>query len=85
MGMNIKNPETKRLARELAKLTGESMTAAVTVALSERLERIRCQEKPGDLAAKLRAIAEETGPLWKEPWKSMDIGDYLHDEMDLPE
>ena len=37
MGLNIKNPETHRLAEELAKLTGESMTAAVTTAVRERL------------------------------------------------
>ena len=37
MGLNIKNDETCRLARELARLTGESMTGAITVALRERL------------------------------------------------
>lgn len=40
MSMNIENEETHRLARELAALTGESVTAAVTEALRERLERI---------------------------------------------
>lgn len=39
MRLTIKNPETDRLARELVALTGESITAAVTVALRERLER----------------------------------------------
>ena len=38
MSLNIKNEETHRLARELAVLTGESMTGAITVALRERLE-----------------------------------------------
>ena len=33
--LNIKNEETFRLARKLARLTGETMTAAVTVALRE--------------------------------------------------
>jgi len=33
MGLNIKNKEAHRLAEELAKLTGESMTAAVTIAV----------------------------------------------------
>ena len=41
MGLNIKNEETCRLARDLATLTGESMTGAITVALRERLERER--------------------------------------------
>ena len=33
MGLNIKNEETHRLARELSQLTGESMTDAVTEAV----------------------------------------------------
>ena len=37
MSLNIKNAETHRLARELAALTGESMTGAITVALREAL------------------------------------------------
>ena len=41
MGLNIKNEETHRLVQELATLTGESMTAAVTEAVRERLNRVR--------------------------------------------
>jgi antitoxin VapB len=41
MTLNINNPEAHRLSRELAALTGESMTAAVTEAVRERLARIR--------------------------------------------
>ena len=36
MSLNIKNEETCRLAGELAHLTGETMTGAITVALRER-------------------------------------------------
>ena len=38
---NIKNDDTCRLASKLARLTGETMTGATTVALRERLERER--------------------------------------------
>lgn len=41
MSLNIKNPEAHELAKELAALTGESMTEAVLVALRERLEQVR--------------------------------------------
>lgn len=41
MAFNIKDPAADRLARELAHETGESITAAVTVAVRERLERLR--------------------------------------------
>ena len=44
MRLNIKNPKTDRLVRELAQLTGESLTAAVTVALAERLERVKRED-----------------------------------------
>ena len=41
MALNIKNPETERLAHELASTTGETLTTAVTVALTERLSTVR--------------------------------------------
>jgi antitoxin VapB len=37
MALSIKNDEADRMARELAELTGESLTEAVTTALSNRL------------------------------------------------
>lgn len=40
MALNVKSDRADRLARELAELTGESMTAAITVAFEERLARI---------------------------------------------
>jgi hypothetical protein len=39
--LNIRNPETERLAEMLAQLTGESKTEAVTKALRDRLARVR--------------------------------------------
>lgn len=83
MSLNIKNDETHRLAQELASLTGESMTAAVTEALRERLERVR-GERSGSLAERLLAIGRETAPLFKEPFRSIDHGDLLYDERGLP-
>ena len=41
MGLNIKNHETCQLAGELARLTGDTMTGAIMIALRERLERER--------------------------------------------
>ena len=40
MSLNIKNPKTHELAERVARLTGETLTEAVTIALRERLERI---------------------------------------------
>lgn len=85
MGLNIKNEQTHRRVRQLAKLTGESMTAAVDKAVQERLERVREQErKKGGLVERLLKIGRECAPLWKEPYRSMDHGDLLYDEKGLP-
>jgi antitoxin VapB len=41
MALSLKDAETDRLAREVAALTGETLTEAVRKALAERLERER--------------------------------------------
>lgn len=41
MALNIKDDGADRLARELAAETGETITTAVTVAVRERLQRLR--------------------------------------------
>lgn len=40
MPLSIKNFETERLARQVARETGESLTEAIQQALRERLERL---------------------------------------------
>jgi antitoxin VapB len=82
MSMNIKNEEAHKRARELASLTGESITAAVSEAIRERLERVRGKSKRG-LAEKLMKIGEECAARLKGPHKSMEIED-LYDERGLP-
>lgn len=41
MALNIDDPTTDRLVRELAAATGESITVATRVAIEERLTRVR--------------------------------------------
>ena len=83
MSLNIKNEKAHRQARELASLTGESMTAAVSVAIRERLERVRGNSKQG-LAERLLAIGRECAAHLKEPYKSMDVDELLYDEKGMP-
>jgi antitoxin VapB len=83
MGLNIKNEATHRLIQELASLTGESMTAAVTVAVRERLQRIRGERGDG-LAERLLAIGKDCARRLKEPYRSIDHGELLYDERGLP-
>ena len=83
MSLNIKNKEAHRLAEELAKLTGDSMTAAVTIALRERLERVRREQCPS-LADRLLEIGKDCAAHLKEPFRSADHGALLYDERGLP-
>ena len=83
MGLNIKSEETHRLARELARLTGESMTAAVTEAVRERIDRVRNRQAIS-LADRLLAIGKDCAGRLKEPFRSGDHGDLLYDERGLP-
>jgi antitoxin VapB len=64
MALSLKDPETDRLARTLAALTGETLTTAVRKALAERLqcERLRLGQAP-DLAARLMEIGERFSKL----------------------
>lgn len=83
MGLNIKSEETHRLVRELAKLTGESMTAAVTTAVRDRLDRMR-RERDIGLADRLLAIGKDCAAHLREPFRSADHGDLLYDACGLP-
>ncbi len=58
MALSIKTAEADGLARHLARLTGESMTDAITIALRERLARERAKrEAAADLPRRLEALS----------------------------
>lgn len=85
--MNIKNPETHRLSRELAAITGESVTTAVTVAVAERLDRVRSSEQgqtPSDRAARVLAAARRLREGLGDDRPTVEHGDLLYDEHGLP-
>ena len=83
MGMNIKNKEAHELAQKLADATGESMTRAVTVAVRERLERVRVAH-PTELSERLLEIGRDCATHLKEPFRSVDHATLLYDEKGLP-
>lgn len=63
MPISIKDPDTDRLARELAAVTGESLTEAIRVALAERLERHRRPERRYPMREAARRIQERLAAL----------------------
>ena len=83
MSMNIKNEEATRLIRQLSKLTGESLTTAITEAVRERLDRIR-RERGVDLAERLLVIGRDCAAHLKEPFDTIDHDTMLYDDRGLP-
>ena len=83
MSMNIKNKEASRLTRQLSRLTGESLTTAITEAVRERLDRVR-RERGVDLAERLLLIGRDCAAHLKEPFRTIKHGDILYDDHGLP-
>ena len=81
MSLNITDEETCRLANELAQLTGETVTDAVTVALRERLER---RGEIHERLQRMRAISKRTAEMLREAGPPIDHGEFLYDEWGLP-
>jgi antitoxin VapB len=85
MSLNIKNPKTHELAERVARLTGETLTEAVTAALREPLERIEnLSAIEDDRFRELKALVSGSRRLWIEPNLSVEHGDLLYDEFGLP-
>jgi len=62
VAISIKDPETDRLARELAAATGESITDAIRTALRDRLARESRRGRRG-IGAEVRRIQERLARL----------------------
>jgi antitoxin VapB len=56
MSLNIKNAEAHRLARELAEVTGGTLTDAVTEALRDRLAEAKKEDSFDLLLAEVREL-----------------------------
>jgi antitoxin VapB len=63
MPLSIKDPKTDRLARDLARRTGESITEAVTRAIEERLVRVAARSRGRSLADELMDIGRRCTAL----------------------
>ncbi len=62
MALNIKDPETERLAAEVARLTGDSKTGAVRQALRERKRRLLLASGGRSRGDRMVAVLEQQ--LW---------------------
>jgi antitoxin VapB len=83
MALNIKDPATEKLVRELADCTGETMTTAIRHAAEQRLQRVRQRLSGRRLSEELMAIGKRCAALPDFDTRSADeiIG---YDEDGLP-
>ena len=81
MGLNIKSERAHELARELAKETGLSMTAAVEKALENQLLRLYRHHEREYRFNKIKEIVSRLPPV--PPGVTSDHSD-LYDEDGLP-
>ena len=84
MGLNIKNAEACELAGELARLTGETKTGAITTALRERLARERRVRGAEKRLQDMRTIAKRCASMLEPGPSAIEHGDLLYDEQGLP-
>jgi antitoxin VapB len=63
MPLNIKDPETEKSVRELAALTGETVTTAVRRAAEERLLRVRRDKARRSLVDEILDIGRRCASL----------------------
>lgn len=82
MSLNIKNQEAYDLARELARLSGTSMTDVVLDAL--RTQRAEVRRRQQQRKQQLMAIAQRCAAHIQQPTRAVAHGDMLYDEAGLP-
>ncbi len=63
MALSIKNPETERLAREVAQETGESLTQAIQESLKQRLRNLQTRRRSRTTTEKLEEILRRVDSL----------------------
>lgn len=86
MALNIKNPETYRLVKELADATGQTMTGAVTEAVRQQLEQLR-SAGDDDVETRLARLLELAGEIRRGApvgYFDQDFDSLLYDDTGLP-
>ncbi len=84
MALNIKNEETCDLARELAVLTDDTMTGAITIALRERIDQVKRERERDALLRDIRAIAKRCAAKMGPGPTSAEIVEEMYGEFGEP-
>jgi antitoxin VapB len=70
--LSIKNEDAERLAREVARETGETITQAIRNSLEERLLRLTGRRNTADLAREIGRIGSRCAALPDRDTRSAD-------------
>ena len=83
MALSIKNENTEHLARQVARLAGESITEAIQKSLAERWQRLKARRRSPALAAHIEDVLRRVDALPTLDSRSADeiLG---YDESGLP-
>lgn len=83
MHLNIKSDEAHKLATELARLTGQSISKAVTQAIQLQLERERKRRNRDELTAELLKIGDRCARFQRSDERPH--GEVLYDDDGIPQ
>ena len=78
--MNIKNSRAVEASKQLAALTGESLTTAITVAVEERLARLEREAEAPKRRQRLAAIADDVTARLSPEARTANLDALLYDE-----
>jgi antitoxin VapB len=63
MALSIRNEHAERLAREVARESGENLTQAIVHSLEERLQRLRGRRNVSNLEKEIMTISKRCSSL----------------------
>ena len=84
MSINIKNERVSGLVMELAEATDLSITAAIGMAVEEKLARLRQDQAQGNIAEQLRQIGKRCRQVASKDWLERDFDAELYGDDGLP-
>jgi len=84
MGMTIKDEETSRLAREVADLSGGTLTECITIALKEEIMYRHRLAHTDEIEKRMVELGRIGAALIGDRIPAVNHGDLLYDENGLP-
>ena len=84
MAILIKNPRVEKCARDLAALTGESLTTTIDLALAMRMEQVSAKPKRRSTVAEMKAATQEFRRIARLDKREVDGSKAFFDDLWAP-